>query len=1259
MLQTRQRRLQQLVSVHMSDNPDANPFLPSSELSAAVSLDGPLPDGPRLLQQPLACWHESMHSARTDPLLAVSKDSGFVQTDRPIPAGTNVFLEVDLGDIGTAEMDAVVVWADVPGLEDVSGFGLRFVDVDPRFASWLADAAFASATAEPAAFDDVIDEPPAPPAASADDALDALGEPAPAPAAFDDVIDEPPAPPAASADDALDALGESAPAAFDPFGGDAAPAAPPAAMPEVASTPSAPMAFDDDSLTPPLEVPSLEGAPLDVPSLEGPPEAELDIPSLEMPPLAELSDDGAAAVAETSTMALTSPVADVAPPAAPPVAEAPPAAPPVQAPPLSALEDEDPSLAGTVTAQVPSELLASLASEDPIPDPTSVEDDAYPHVEPPFAAEEAVPERRDTGTQPFAPEEVMAAAAEQSTEAMAVTTPEGASPVDDVLQTASSDEPDTLSFGAVTPEMLATGPTASPSVDAPPPSTERPQGSSTDPFGTVVPDLDELEAPAPSNAFDFDFGDDASDEGSAAAAQFDDVTDDTANNSPADDAPPDDEALPDDEGPTQAPAALDAAAQPDAPPALDLDGSAAAASPAPAAAGAMLTPSAFDFHDDEPAVAEAPPAAADVDVAAPPALSFDDASNDVGEEAPAAVADPFAPPVAPDVDPVDVATADNAVADPFAADPFAAEPAAADAAVPDLSPIDAVVDDAPAELDDAYLEPLDDDAFSEDTTADAVPLAAAAAPDAIPNDAVDVASVAPGDDPFAAPPAAAPAFAEPDALELDAASFDDGQKTEADAISLSLPDSSGIPSEIVVEPDQFDAAQDELGLDPFSAASAEGAALDDVMGDMDVAENVITPPPATPVAVVEDAHVMPRSHAQEELPELLPETPAAPAGGAMSLAALEPPPDAQQLQSLEGLPLDDDAEMTFDLQPPPPTDAGLPRNEPTDTGPLPLPRNTPSDTSPIDEPAPAFAPPPDAPPPLEATLGELPVDEAWDGDTHSELPTSVGTATGDLPDPKSAEMPLERPPPENPFAKTPPSPPVVNPFVPADAAPATPSAMDLPPGFVAAPAAAPPQAPAPSHPPPAPSAMDIPPGFVAAPAQPLAAPPPQPSATAIPPGFVAAPPQPAATAIPPGFVAAPPPAAAPVADTPVMGAPLDAPVVGQVIDEPAPAAPAGAFDPFTAPPAAPPQAVPPPAVRPAMRPPHLEDPFRPAAAPQQPVPTPGSFAPPPANPMASQEQWHSTPPTNAEDIPVVSGQALPSDEGPAEDWVATPPHLKK
>ncbi len=107
---------------------------------------------------PTPCWHESVLSARTDSIVALSMQSAHIKTSRPLPPGTAVFLE--LGE--NAGIDAVSVNA----FDD--GFAVDFVTVDAaardiiaaainaaRGESIVVDEGTASAADNDAAFDAV------------------------------------------------------------------------------------------------------------------------------------------------------------------------------------------------------------------------------------------------------------------------------------------------------------------------------------------------------------------------------------------------------------------------------------------------------------------------------------------------------------------------------------------------------------------------------------------------------------------------------------------------------------------------------------------------------------------------------------------------------------------------------------------------------------------------------------------------------------------------------------------------------------------------------------------------------------------------------------------------------------------------------------------------------------------------------------------------------------------------------------------------
>lgn len=81
------------------------------------------------LRAPLRCWHESLVSARADALITLSREGAFIATSRPVPAGTELFLEISLdGNGATAELDAVAVAAATSD----EGFAVRFLGIDDR-----------------------------------------------------------------------------------------------------------------------------------------------------------------------------------------------------------------------------------------------------------------------------------------------------------------------------------------------------------------------------------------------------------------------------------------------------------------------------------------------------------------------------------------------------------------------------------------------------------------------------------------------------------------------------------------------------------------------------------------------------------------------------------------------------------------------------------------------------------------------------------------------------------------------------------------------------------------------------------------------------------------------------------------------------------------------------------------------------------------------------------------------------------------------
>jgi hypothetical protein len=119
----------------------------------------------RRLHVPLLCWHESLASARTDPLIALGPSLGYIATERPLPVGTAVFLELSLGHAShaaRAPIDGVVVGAEGPA--DLKGFSVRFVAVDDAVETWIGRHLAALETAPKAAPAGLFDEPSVPPA---------------------------------------------------------------------------------------------------------------------------------------------------------------------------------------------------------------------------------------------------------------------------------------------------------------------------------------------------------------------------------------------------------------------------------------------------------------------------------------------------------------------------------------------------------------------------------------------------------------------------------------------------------------------------------------------------------------------------------------------------------------------------------------------------------------------------------------------------------------------------------------------------------------------------------------------------------------------------------------------------------------------------------------------------------------------------------------------------------------------------------------
>jgi hypothetical protein len=114
----------------------------------------------KTLATPQSCWHESLLSARTDAVVAVSHDGIFVQTARPLPIGTRVFVEWMRGSSSaplTAQLDAVVVAANTA----FTGFRLFFTapDVSTQMALRdLVEGRAARLAPEPIDMHDALDE---------------------------------------------------------------------------------------------------------------------------------------------------------------------------------------------------------------------------------------------------------------------------------------------------------------------------------------------------------------------------------------------------------------------------------------------------------------------------------------------------------------------------------------------------------------------------------------------------------------------------------------------------------------------------------------------------------------------------------------------------------------------------------------------------------------------------------------------------------------------------------------------------------------------------------------------------------------------------------------------------------------------------------------------------------------------------------------------------------------------------------------------
>lgn len=113
------------------------------------------------LAAPLACWHESLLSARSDRVVALGAESAFIASERPLPVGTRVFLELSLGHASNAakgEIDAVVVEG---GANGVSGFRVRFVGLDDAIRTWIARTLAPDVTPERAHVPPLVEFAPA------------------------------------------------------------------------------------------------------------------------------------------------------------------------------------------------------------------------------------------------------------------------------------------------------------------------------------------------------------------------------------------------------------------------------------------------------------------------------------------------------------------------------------------------------------------------------------------------------------------------------------------------------------------------------------------------------------------------------------------------------------------------------------------------------------------------------------------------------------------------------------------------------------------------------------------------------------------------------------------------------------------------------------------------------------------------------------------------------------------------------------------
>ncbi|MBI1944710.1 MAG: hypothetical protein HYS27_03385 [Deltaproteobacteria bacterium] len=212
----------------------------------------PVVDEPLRLRTPLHCWHESLVSARTDPLVALSTDGAFIATDRPVPVGTPLFLELsDEGRPAGAEVDAVAI----AGAGPAPGFAVRFVALDDEARRFIAErlveaerAAEPGATVVPReAFDEEATLPPPPARPTV--------QVAPIELSFDDATATPLSPedlapvvPEAQAPERYDAIELAEPALGDGTGAVPEPVAAATAADEETTAPEPPGRLFDEAL---------------------------------------------------------------------------------------------------------------------------------------------------------------------------------------------------------------------------------------------------------------------------------------------------------------------------------------------------------------------------------------------------------------------------------------------------------------------------------------------------------------------------------------------------------------------------------------------------------------------------------------------------------------------------------------------------------------------------------------------------------------------------------------------------------------------------------------------------------------------------------------------------------------------------------------------------------------------------------------------------------------------------------------------------